>query len=244
MLAPPTAARNEAAHCRGGKAAYKFAPGSAERRAPMEGYMDSRFLAVAGLAGALCVAAATAPHAQQAAPRLSADDFANILKTPGAGGGGGAAAQGEPAGFSADDFATILAPRLRTRSLVAGEGSEPGTPGSGIVPDLKIQFASNSAELTGDSRSTLDALGEAMNRDELRELRFEIGGHTDAKGSEKYNEELSRKRAASVVAYLGRTKGVDRGRLKAVGYGERQPRDAADPNSGANRRVEVRTLVQ
>jgi outer membrane protein OmpA-like peptidoglycan-associated protein len=211
--------------------------------------MVSRFLAGVGLAGVLCAAAAAVAQAQQSKPGFTADDFATILKTPGAGGGSGGGpgptnAAAAAAGFSADEFASILSPRLRTRSLVAGEGTEAGTPGSGVVPDLKIQFASNSAELSGASRGTLDALAEAMNRDELRDLRFEIGGHTDAKGSDKYNEELSRKRAASVVAYLGKGKGVERARLKAVGYGEKALRDKADPNSGVNRRVEVRTLTQ
>jgi outer membrane protein OmpA-like peptidoglycan-associated protein len=145
---------------------------------------------------------------------------------------------------TADEFATILAPRLRTRSLVAGEGAEPGTPGSGVVPDLKIQFASNSADLTSGARDTLDALGEAMNREELQGLRFEIAGHTDAKGSDKHNEELSRRRAASVASYLAQDKGVGGDRLRAVGYGETKPIDRDDPNNGANRRVEVRTLQQ
>jgi outer membrane protein OmpA-like peptidoglycan-associated protein len=193
-----------------------------------------------GLAG---VAWGSALQAQQAAPAYTADDFTTILKTPPAAGGAAAA---QAPGLTADDFAVILAPgqRLRTRSLVGGEGAEPGAPGSGVVPDLKVQFASNSAELTGGSRGTLDALAEAMNRDELRGLRFEVAGHTDAKGSDRYNEELSRKRAASVVAYLGKTKGVGRDRLKAVGYGEKELRDRNDPNNAVNRRVEVRTVQE
>jgi outer membrane protein OmpA-like peptidoglycan-associated protein len=159
------------------------------------------------------------------------------------------AQQADPAaggglGLSADEFAAILAPttRIRTRSLVAGEGVEPGEPGSGVVPDLKIQFGSNSADLSPDARATLDALAEAMNREELRELRFEVAGHTDAKGSDKYNQELSRRRAASVVGYLAEDRGVGGGRLRAVGYGESRLVDPANPNSGANRRVEVRTI--
>ena len=41
-----------------------------------------------------------------------------------------------------------------------------------------------------------------MKNDKLMSLRFSVEGHTDAKGSEAYNVNLSQKRASSVVQYL------------------------------------------
>jgi outer membrane protein OmpA-like peptidoglycan-associated protein len=49
----------------------------------------------------------------------------------------------------------------------------------------------------------------------------EIGSHTDCRGSDGYNEVLSRKRAESVVRYLA-GQGIDPSRLTAKGYGKSQ----------------------
>ena len=53
-------------------------------------------------------------------------------------------------------------------------------------------------------------------------LIVEIGSHTDARGSDRYNKYLSRKRAKAVVEYL-MTQGVDYERLRYQGYGETEP---------------------
>ena len=194
-----------------------------------------------GLAGMLLAAPALA---QQGGPSYSADELATILRPEAA-----------TPSYSADEFAAILRPGggIRTRSLRAGQGAagdgaaagataNAGAAGSGVVPDLKIQFGLNSAELTRGAKATLDELGKALQRDDLRSLRFRVAGHTDAKGSDKANEELSRKRAASVVSYLQQSFGIEAGRLEAVGYGEKELMDWKNPNNSANRRVEVRTM--
>jgi peptidoglycan-associated lipoprotein len=53
-------------------------------------------------------------------------------------------------------------------------------------------------------------------------ITIEIGAHTDRKGSEEYNLELSKKRAESVVNYLVKY-GIDHERLSAQGYGKSKP---------------------
>lgn len=143
--------------------------------------------------------------------------------------------------FGADDLAVILNP-MRTRGLTAGTGIEPGAPGSGVVPDLKITFGFDSADLTDQARAQLDELARAMKSEPLRTFRFRIGGHTDAAGSESYNEWLSGERAASVARYLAEEHGIESERLEPIGFGERELADLEDPLSGINRRVEVRTL--
>lgn len=74
-------------------------------------------------------------------------------------------------------------------------------------------------------------------------VRVRIDGHTDAQGSDAYNQSLSDRRATTVRAALA-TMGVGGARIEAVGHGESQP--VADNRTAAgrqqNRRVEV-TLV-
>jgi outer membrane protein OmpA-like peptidoglycan-associated protein len=67
-----------------------------------------------------------------------------------------------------------------------------------------------------------------------------IVGHTDATGSEDYNQDLSRRRATAAANYLA-MEGVSRTRLQATGRGESEPISSNDTESGraANRRVEV-----
>lgn len=165
---------------------------------------------------------------------------------------GAAAAQEKGPAFSTDELVRILQPAVPLghtpgfTPATGGPKSEPqpapGTPGSGVVPDLKILFPFNSAELSAEARAQLDALGRALAAPELRPFRFRIAGHTDAVGSEAYNEGLSARRARAVVDYLAARHGIARARLAALGLGERELADPSDPASAANRRVEVRTL--
>ncbi len=74
-------------------------------------------------------------------------------------------------------------------------------------------------------------------------LRIEISGHTDNKGSARYNKKLSDDRAKSVVNYLV-DKGIDAGRLEAKGYGFDQPIATNDTDEGRqmNRRTEFMVI--
>ncbi|WDP92569.1 MAG: OmpA family protein [Desulfobacter sp.] len=64
---------------------------------------------------------------------------------------------------------------------------------------------------------------------------IEVGGHTDTRGSEEYNQKLSERRAEAVKNELIRN-GVDARRIRAVGYGETQP---VSSSHAMNRRVEI-----
>ncbi len=65
-------------------------------------------------------------------------------------------------------------------------------------------------------------------------------GHTDAVGSETYNQELSERRAKAVMNYLI-AQGIDGHRITSVGYGETEPVASNDSEVGrqANRRVDL-----
>ena len=75
-------------------------------------------------------------------------------------------------------------------------------------------------DIRDDAMPTLDELVE--NLDLNPEIRIQMASHTDCRGNNKYNEDLSQKRAQSAVDYLI-SKGIDPGRLSAKGYGESQP---------------------
>jgi len=102
-----------------------------------------------------------------------------------------------------------------------------------------VTFQPNSARLTAEGRTTLDAVAETLERQE--DLKVEIAGHTDSVGSEAYNTLLSQQRADAVRTYLT-GKGIEGERMTAVGYGEAEPVASNDSDAGrrANRRVEFR----
>ena len=74
-------------------------------------------------------------------------------------------------------------------------------------------------------------------------VKVEIGGHTDSKGSDDYNINLSQGRADAVVNYVI-NQGVDFSRIIAKGYGESLPVDTNSTDEGrqSNRRVEFKIL--
>lgn len=104
--------------------------------------------------------------------------------------------------------------------------------------DVMVNFELNSAVLTTDALLNLREVAKALVDPRLQDARFAIEGHTDALGSEVYNQGLAERRARSVAAFLA-DEGVSLDRLNAVGLGESSPR-VADPFDPINRRVEMR----
>lgn len=95
----------------------------------------------------------------------------------------------------------------------------------------KSDIDPKSFELLNDVATVIDSVPE--------ELNFRVEGHTDSKGSDKYNKKLSQQRSDAVRSYLiGR--GVKSSRLEAVGFGEERPIDSNRSADGRarNRRVE------
>ena len=104
---------------------------------------------------------------------------------------------------------------------------------------MEIVFEFNSTEIREESLANLDALGSALSNDALAGAQIMLNGHTDAKGSETYNLELSQKRAESVRSRLISEYGIAADRLIAIGFGEERLKDPNAPGSVVNRRVEV-----
>ncbi|MEZ5816423.1 MAG: OmpA family protein [Hyphomicrobiaceae bacterium] len=105
--------------------------------------------------------------------------------------------------------------------------------------DLTIYFDFNSAEISPKAVPTLVELGKALTSDALKGTRFLLAGHTDAKGSNAYNLKLSQRRADAIRNFLVAQFRVDQQRLLAIGYGEEQLKNKANPQADENRRVQV-----
>jgi outer membrane protein OmpA-like peptidoglycan-associated protein len=109
----------------------------------------------------------------------------------------------------------------------------------GLVVTLEdVLFAFDRADLQPGSEIVLDRVAQFLVDHPDRSI--EIEGHTDAVGSNEYNERLSRERAESVASYLER-RGIDRARIDTAGFGETRPLVANTSPAARqqNRRVEI-----
>ena len=106
---------------------------------------------------------------------------------------------------------------------------------------MDIRFPTGSAELTPEARAQLENLGKALaaRSGKLAPGEIVIEGHTDARGSEDLNRKLSAARAQSVAKHLVAVHGVDATALRPIGRGKDELKDASNPESQANRRVEL-----
>ena len=104
-----------------------------------------------------------------------------------------------------------------------------------------VNFEFDSAKLTSDSYAVLDRVVLALQ--DWPDIRVEVGGHTDSIASDEYNRDLSDRRAKAVRDYLV-SRGIERSRLEAKGYGESEPITTNDTDAGRakNRRVELKKL--
>lgn len=109
----------------------------------------------------------------------------------------------------------------------------------GLVLTLgDVLFDTGSSQLKAGAAVTLDRLAEFLRNNPERRLLVE--GHTDARGPEEYNQELSQERATAVTEALVQ-RGIPSERLRPVGLGEVYPVASNESPAGLqqNRRVEV-----
>ncbi len=109
--------------------------------------------------------------------------------------------------------------------------------------DAELKFAYNSAALVGKDKEIADELGQALSNPSLKDQTFLIMGHTDAKGSNAFNQKLSDRRAVAVKDFLVKKYNVPAERLVPVGYGETHLKNGEDPNAAENRRVQVVNIM-
>ena len=132
-------------------------------------------------------------------------------------------------------------------------GDKPGCPAKPslvIVTEKEIKitqqihFEFDKDKIRPESFPILDAVVDVLVKNP--QIKIDVQGHTDNKGSPAYNKALSDRRAASVKKYLV-SKGIDPSRLTSKGYGMERPivPNTSDQNRALNRRVQfVRTEGQ
>ena len=106
--------------------------------------------------------------------------------------------------------------------------------------DLMVIFELNSDRLSASAMANLVEFSKALTDPRLSNASFSVEGHTDATGPETYNQNLSERRAAAVVSFLGEL-GVDPSRFVIKGFGAAFPR-SDNPFDPVNRRVETRMI--
>jgi outer membrane protein OmpA-like peptidoglycan-associated protein/tetratricopeptide (TPR) repeat protein len=113
---------------------------------------------------------------------------------------------------------------------------------------LIVRFEFDSSNISTEFSVSLDSLAAMMARD--KDMNVEIGGYTDQKGGDKYNINLSQKRADAAKAYLVAKYGTDASRLSTKAYGkccpiEKEINEDGSDNPAArqtNRRLEFKWI--
>ncbi len=114
---------------------------------------------------------------------------------------------------------------------------------TGMIRIENINFETGKADILPESYPTLDIVATVLKK--WPELRIEIGGHTDSRGSAGYNQRLSQQRAQAVYDYLlQKHPDLKPEQFTVKGYGESRPvaPNTTDLNMAKNRRVEFVVL--
>jgi outer membrane protein OmpA-like peptidoglycan-associated protein len=105
-----------------------------------------------------------------------------------------------------------------------------------LIEGKVVEFETKSFELTPKGVTLLDEILFAIRK--APEVRLKIAGHTDSRGSDEENQQLSEDRAQAVLLYLVNA-GESRDRFDIIGYGEDDPADTNETKEGRarNRRI-------
>lgn len=133
-----------------------------------------------------------------------------------------------------------------------GDADEDGCPDQYklvVVTDTRIElkqmvfFATDKATILKKSYDLLNEVAQVLL--DRPKIKVRIEGHTDSRGSDRHNLDLSQARADSVRAYLIR-QGIDGSRMESIGHGENKPIEdnATAEGRAANRRVEFHIVAQ
>jgi peptidoglycan-associated lipoprotein len=113
------------------------------------------------------------------------------------------------------------------------------TPGMSVLDTIYFEF--DQATLSDGARDTL-----ARNADWLRtnaDVRIQVEGNADERGTPEYNLALGDRRATAVKSYLS-SLGIDSSRLVIISYGEERPADSGHGEDAwaKNRRVDFKAM--
>jgi OOP family OmpA-OmpF porin len=106
-----------------------------------------------------------------------------------------------------------------------------------------VNFETGKSVLLAESYPALDEVGRVLIK--WPQLKIEIGGHTDSRGTATMNQRLSEDRAQAVKDYLlDKFPALDKEQLSSRGYGFSKPlvKNSSPLNMAKNRRVEFKVL--
>jgi outer membrane protein OmpA-like peptidoglycan-associated protein len=150
----------------------------------------------------------------------------------------------EAPALNANDVAFINRIR-KTRSLsVADREQVASIAKTRPAVDLEINFDYNSASVSPQAEPQLHNLGKALTSADLAGAVFMLGGHTDAKGPDGYNQNLSERRAETVKKFLMENYKIPAENLVSAGYGETDLKNKVDPVAAENRRVQIVNMAK
>ncbi len=157
----------------------------------------------------------------------------------------GLSAADRPTGQSSEDQAFIKRVTEQPRSLSPADRDQMAAMAKTRPSiNLEINFEYNSDKLSRNAMPQLDNLGRALTSAEMTGTVIMLGGHTDAKGSDDYNQNLSERRAETVKRFLVETYKIPAENLVTAGYGEQKLKNPAHPNAAENRRVEIVNVAE
>ncbi|HEX9181842.1 MAG TPA: OmpA family protein [Burkholderiales bacterium] len=133
----------------------------------------------------------------------------------------------------------VIDDRDRCPNTIAG--AKVDVNGCEVIELKGVHFANNSATLTAESTAVLDEAAARLMR--RGDMKVEVAGHTDNRGTAAFNRDLSQRRAEAVRGYLV-SKGANGANLSARGYGPDSPVADNKTSQGRaeNRRVELRQM--
>ena len=105
--------------------------------------------------------------------------------------------------------------------------------------DVSIKFDYNSDKIGPAATPATQEVGKALVSPKLAGGTFMVAGHTDGKGSDLYNQNLSERRAEAVKTYLVMHYKIPAANLLAVGYGKTTLKNVDNPFASENRRVQI-----
>jgi outer membrane protein OmpA-like peptidoglycan-associated protein len=148
--------------------------------------------------------------------------------------------------YTAEELRRALDPAAEPRGTrgIGPASTSQVPPVNGATAVINVFFASNSDRILPAYYADLAKLGQALTPILASGANVRIEGHTDSLGSDRYNQQLSQKRAESVKRYLVQHSALPPERLLAEGYGKNRPIAPNDTpeGRGQNRRVQVVNL--
>ncbi|WP_167740465.1 OmpA family protein [Parasedimentitalea huanghaiensis] len=144
--------------------------------------------------------------------------------------------------FSLEDVVNLaIVDHEEVAQQVSSAGARAGISTTEPLPsvDMEILFDYNSDRVRDDQLPQLVDLAKLLQSERFNDYRFLFLGHTDAKGSASYNENLSARRAESVASLVRNMGGLPVDRTLASGMGFTRLKTPSDPLNGQNRRVQL-----